>query len=63
MMNVVLTRARKALIFCGNFNEVKHLPQWNAFLVDALERKRLFIIPYNQSSNTEFIRENLVKHQ
>lgn len=50
MMNVALTRARKARIFFGYSNKVKDVPQWKAFIADAQVRDRLFTISYNQSS-------------
>lgn len=44
---VALTRARKSLIFCGNFECVKNKPVWKSFLNDASERGRLFDVDKN----------------
>lgn len=47
---VALTRARKSLIFCGNFEFVHNIPVWRSFLNDASSRGRLFEV----DKNTDF---------
>ncbi|XP_071451629.1 probable helicase senataxin isoform X2 [Hetaerina americana] len=37
-INVALTRARRSLIVCGNFNSLKNHELWNAFLSDGVSR-------------------------
>lgn len=54
MINVALTRARLALIFCANFSAVESLPTWKSFLGDAQHRKCLFEIEKDKFSEKHF---------
>lgn len=47
-IHLALTRARRCLIFCANFDKVKDVPIWKSFLKDANARGRLFEIRDDQ---------------
>ncbi|XP_055627516.1 uncharacterized protein LOC129769334 isoform X2 [Toxorhynchites rutilus septentrionalis] len=63
-LNVALTRARKCLIMCGNFYDLKDVPVWSALLQDAEDRKLLYHIEdddgYDDDVNS-FV-EKVMKH-
>ncbi|XP_037044454.1 uncharacterized protein LOC119080290 isoform X2 [Bradysia coprophila] len=44
-LNVALTRAKKMLILCGNFNSLQSHPMWTSLLDDARNRKLYIHLP------------------
>ncbi|KAJ6634230.1 Helicase sen1, partial [Pseudolycoriella hygida] len=44
-LNVALTRAKKMLILCGNFDSLQNHPMWTSLLDDARKRKMYVQLP------------------
>ncbi|XP_017790018.1 PREDICTED: probable helicase senataxin [Habropoda laboriosa] len=49
---VALTRAKRSLIICGNFNVFMRDPMWNSLLQDAKSRKVFFHVSTNADPQT-----------
>lgn len=59
-LNVALTRARKALIICGNFVSLQHNEMWRSLLDDA-KRRSCYRALEHTDAETEF-RAQIVEH-